>query len=58
MICLAVVGDLPDMPDLPDMMSGNCKRMTFQDGRPGASKLPHLPRMEAAGRAWMPGKGG
>ena len=56
MICLAVVGGLPDMPDLPDMMSGNCKRMTFQDGRPDASKPPHLPRMEAAGRAWTPGK--
>ena len=39
------------MPDLPDMMPGNLKRMTIQDGRPGASKPPHLPRMEAAGRA-------
>ena len=39
------------MPDLPDMMSGNLKRMTVQDGRPGASKPPHLPRMEATGRA-------
>ena len=44
------------MPDLPDMMSGNCKHMTFQDGRPDASKPPHLPRMETAGRAWTPGK--
>ena len=38
------------MPDLPDMKPGNFKRMTLQDGRPGASKPPHLPRMEAAGR--------
>ena len=39
------------MPDLPDMMSGNLKRMTVQDGRPGPPMQQHLPRMEAAGRA-------
>ena len=51
MICLALAGGVPDMPDLPDMKPGNFKHMTIQDGRPGASKPPHLPRMEAAGRA-------
>ena len=37
-----------------DMMSGNLKCMTIQGRRTDASKPPHLPRMEAAGRAWSP----
>ena len=56
MICLALAGGAPDMPDLPDMMSGNLKRMTVQDGRPGPPMQQHPPRMEAAGRAESPKK--
>ena len=51
---LALAGGAPDMPDLPDMMSGNLKCMTIQGRRPGPPTSPHLPRMEAAGRAGSP----
>ena len=48
---LALVGGVPDMPDLPDMMSGNLKRMTLQDGRPGLSHAA------ASAPAWRPEAG-
>ena len=48
---LALAGGVPDMPDLPDMMSGNLKRMTLQDGRPGLSHAA------ASAPAWRPEAG-